>query len=62
MELLIAILIYIGVLNASTPYTLDEVHRLEMKHKDRVEQIRKERGYHDPTLTKDKTVWDHEEL
>ncbi|MGZ5244867.1 MAG: hypothetical protein ACXWEY_16395 [Bacteroidia bacterium] len=61
MELLIAILIYIGALSPSTPYTVEQVHSLEIQYKVQIEEI-KANGFEDPTTTNGKTVWDHEEL
>ena len=61
MEILIAILIYIGVLGAGQQVTVEEAHMLEIQHKARVEEVRRTGEYQTPVM-KDKTVWDHEEL
>lgn len=62
MEILIAILIYLGLLNSNAPYTTEQVQQLEIQNRVQIEEVRRNGGFMDPTLTRDKTVWDHEEL
>jgi hypothetical protein len=61
MEILIAILIYIGVLSSGQQVTVEEVHMLEIQHRARIDEVRST-GVFDKPVTLDKTVWDHEEL
>lgn len=62
MELLVAILIYIGALSAQQPYTVEQVRVLEVQHHQRIEDVKRDWGYQDPNTTNSKTVWDQEEL
>ncbi|RYD79522.1 MAG: hypothetical protein EOP53_09505 [Sphingobacteriales bacterium] len=62
MEILIAILIYIGVLSAGTPYTPEMINNLEIQNRARIEQVRNDPDFQLKYITRDKTVWDHEEL